>query len=111
MPSRRHRRHLGPTTRDIGYTLRRLGGRQPLCGIGVTSLITEISSPAACMARMAASRPTPGPLTRSETSLTPASIAFLAAVSAASCAANGVPLRAPLNPTEPAEAQEITAPV
>ena len=29
------------------YTLRLFGGRHPLCGIGVTSLIKVISSPAA----------------------------------------------------------------
>src|SRR5690242_21254347 len=41
----------------------------------------------------------------------PCSIARRAAASAASCAANGVDLREPLNPTWPADAQEITAPV
>ena len=45
------------------YTRRRFGGRQPLCGIGVTSLIMVTSRPAACSARIAASRPEPGPLT------------------------------------------------
>ena len=38
-----------------------MGGRQPLCGMGVTSRIAEISSPAFCKARIADSRPTPGP--------------------------------------------------
>jgi len=37
-------------------------------------------------------------------------MAALAAFSAASWAANGVLLRLPLNPTLPAEAQEITLP-
>src|SRR5262245_5331827 len=41
----------------------------------------------------------------------PCSMARRAAASAASCAANGVDLREPLNPTWPAEAQETTAPV
>ena len=40
----------------------------------------------------------------------PWSIAFLAASWAASCAAKGVLLREPLNPTTPAEDQEITLP-
>ena len=44
-------------------TRRLFGGRHPLCGIGVTSLIMVTSRPAVCSARMAASRPAPGPLT------------------------------------------------
>ena len=44
-------------------TLLRFGGRQPLCGTGVTSLIEVTSSPAAWSERIAASRPEPGPLT------------------------------------------------
>ena len=47
----------------LTYTLLRFGGRHPLCGIGVTSLIRFTSRPAACRERMAASRPEPGPLT------------------------------------------------
>jgi hypothetical protein len=78
-------------------TLRRLGGRHPLCGIGVTSLIAEISNPAACSARMADSRPAPGPFTQTSTRFNPNSIASLAAASAASCAAKGVLFRDPLN--------------
>jgi small subunit ribosomal protein S11 len=54
--------------------------------------------------RMAVSRPEPGPFTTTSTLRTPCSIARRAAVSAASCAANGVLLREPLNPTFPAEA-------
>ena len=38
----------------------RFGGRQPLCGIGVTSRIERTSSPAAASARTADSRPEPG---------------------------------------------------
>jgi hypothetical protein len=40
----------------------------------------------------------------------PCSCALRAALSAAICAANGVDLREPLNPTCPAEAQLITFP-
>ncbi len=42
---------------------------------------------------------------------TPCSIAFLAASSAASCAANGVDLREPLNPQVPADDQATTLPL
>src|SRR4029450_9652024 len=45
----------------LPYTRRRLGGRQPLCGIGVTSRIDLISTPAAWSARIADSRPLPAP--------------------------------------------------
>ena len=55
--------------RPIAQTLRRLGGRQPLCGIGVTSLIDLTCSPAAASAWMADSRPLPGPCTRTCTRL------------------------------------------
>src|SRR4029450_8620500 len=89
----------------------RFGGRQPLCGCGVTSLICPTSRPAACSERIAVSRPEPGPLTKTSTLRMPCSIARRAAASAASCAANGVDLREPLKPTWPEEAQEMTAPV
>src|SRR5947209_15445139 len=87
-----------------GYTRRFFGGRQPLCGKGVTSSIALTVRPAACRAVMADSRPEPGPLTRTSISLRPNLEAFSAAVSAARWAANGVLLRLPLKPTVPAEA-------
>ena len=59
---------------------------------------------------MAVSRPEPGPFTTTSTLRTPCSIARRAAVSAASCAANGVDFREPLKPTLPADAQAITFP-
>src|SRR5215207_3140648 len=92
-------------------TRRRLGGRQPLCGIGVTSEIEPTSRPVACSDRIAVSRPEPGPLTKTSTLRMPCSCALRAAASAASCAANGVDLREPLKPTWPADAQLITFPV
>src|SRR4051794_37098267 len=49
-------------TRHLTQTLRRFGGRQPLCGVGVTSLIVPTSRPTACSDRIAVSRPEPGPL-------------------------------------------------
>ncbi len=68
------------------------------------------SNPAACSARIAASLPEPGPFTRISTFRIPRSMASRAAASAANCAAKGVLLRDPLNPTFPAEAHETTFP-
>src|SRR5258706_13122021 len=68
------------------------------------------SSPDAAKARIADSRPEPGPLTRTSTVRRPTSLAFDAAVIDACCAANGVPLRDPRNPSEPALDQEIVFP-
>src|SRR5579884_347513 len=91
-------------------TRRRLGGRHPLCGMGVTSLISVISKPAACSERIAASRPAPGPLTSTSVDFMPCSIALRATASAAICAANGVDFLEPLNPRLPADAHAITLP-
>src|SRR5580765_6431670 len=57
--------------------------------------------PALLIARIADSRPPPGPFTRTSACCIPASIAFLAASYAACCAANGVPLREPRKPRAP----------
>jgi hypothetical protein len=57
--------------RLYNYTLRRFGGLQPLCGIGVVSLMDRTSIPAEASARTADSRPDPGPLTRTSTVRTP----------------------------------------
>src|SRR5437762_464367 len=83
------------------YTRRRFGGRRPLCGIGVVSRIVVTRMPALLIARIADSRPPPGPLTRTSHCCIPASCAFFAASHAACCAANGVPLREPRNPRAP----------
>src|SRR5437016_1688050 len=69
-----------PTCR---YTRRFLGGRQPLCGSGVTSSMALTVSPAACKAVIADSRPEPGPFTRTSISRTPNLVALSAHVSAA----------------------------
>src|SRR5215469_14868234 len=92
------------------YTRRRLGGRQPLCGIGVTSRIDVTTSPTACSARSADSRPEPGPETSTSRVRMPCSTAFLAASSAAICAAYGVDLREPLKPIMPADDQDTVLP-
>src|SRR5579871_4671281 len=88
--------------RGLHQTLLFFGGRQPLWGIGVTSLIARTSMPAVDSARTADSRPEPGPLTRTSTERRPLSTALFAAVNEACCAAKGVPLRDPRKPSEPA---------
>src|SRR5256885_11562359 len=90
--------------------LRRFGGREPVGGMGVTSVMPTASVPVFWMVRMAVSRPEPGPFTTTSTLRTPCSMARRAAVSAASCAANGVLLREPLNPTLPPEAHAMGFP-
>src|SRR5271163_1970308 len=96
--------------RSRPYTRRRFLGRQPLWGMGVTSLMPTTSMPAAASERMAVSRPDPGPRTSTSTLRTPCSMARRAQASAASWAAKGVDLREPLKPTLPAEAQARTLP-
>src|SRR5690606_30007444 len=86
------------------------GGRQPLCGIGVTSRIDVTVNPMACSARSALSRPEPGPDTFTSTVRMPCSIALRPASSAATCAAYGVDLREPLKFIEPALDHEIVLP-
>src|SRR5207302_9755783 len=66
--------------------------------------------PALLIARMAASRPPPGPFTRTSHCCMPASIAFRAASYAACCAANGVPLREPRKPRAPEDDCAIRLP-
>src|SRR5690606_7603659 len=94
----------------LPQTRRRLRARQPLCGMGVTSRIDLTSTPAADSARIADSRPAPGPRTSTSRVRTPMSLARLPAFCAATCAANGVPLREPLNPIRPAEDQQRALP-
>src|SRR5258706_1347398 len=89
---------------------RRLGGRQPLCGTGVTSAIDTIFNPSALSARTADSRPGPGPLMRTSRFFTPCSWAARPADSAATCAANGVDLREPLKPAAPDVAHDRALP-
>src|SRR3954468_7613204 len=92
------------------YTLRRFGGRHPLCGIGVTSAIEPIFRPMAFSARTADSRPGPGPLMRTSMFFTPHSCAARPQRSAATCAASGVDLREPLKPALPEVAQASVLP-
>src|ERR1700735_4559361 len=94
----------------MSYTRRGLRGRQPLCGIGVTSRIEVMVKPAACSERSADSRPDPGPATSTSSARMPCSCAFFAASSAATCAAYGVDLREPLKPIVPADDQAMVLP-
>src|SRR5210317_1089616 len=87
------------------YTRRFLGGRQPLCGIGVTSVMLVILYPQPLSARTADSRPGPGPLTCTSRFFKPYSFAASPARSAATCAAKGVLLREPRKPEPPEVAQ------
>src|SRR4029077_9181767 len=102
--------HQLTTSRIAHYTRLRFGGLQPLCGIGVTSRIDFTSRPTVCSARIADSRPDPGPLTRTSSDRMPTVFAALPALSAAWVAANGVPLREPLNPIPPALDHATTLP-
>src|SRR5574344_2439626 len=94
----------------INYPRGRFGGRHPLCGIGVTSIIVVTSRPAVCNERIAVSRPGPIPLTNTSTLRIPISYAAFPAASAAIPAANGVDFLLPLNPKVPADAQLTTFP-
>src|SRR5947208_175373 len=99
-----------PNLQFSNYTLRLFGGRHPLCGIGVTSRIDFTSRPTVWSARIADSRPEPGPFTRTSSERMPTVFAALPALSAACVAANGVPLRDPLNPIPPALDHATTFP-
>src|SRR5437867_8366026 len=72
--------------------------------------MVRTSSPAVCKARIAESRPEPGPFTLTSSVRIPASRSRFAAVSAACWAANGVPFREPLKPRDPALDQQTTLP-
>src|SRR4029453_2550761 len=76
-----------PDEHIVCHTRRLLRGRQPLWGIGVTSRMEVIVKPADCRDRNADSRPEPGPATSTSRVRMPCSWAFLAASSAATCAA------------------------
>ncbi len=93
-----------------GYTRRFLRGRQPLCGSGVMSSMDLTFRPAASSDVIALSRPLPGPLTLTSSSLTPNFLALSAACWAAIWPAKGVLLRLPLKPLVPALAQHSVSP-
>src|SRR5258705_11858658 len=70
-----------------------------------------LRSPAVEAGPTADPRPAPGPLTFTTTLRSPDSLALLAAVSDACCAAKGVPLRDPRNPSEPELDHDSTFPI
>src|SRR6185437_13944591 len=70
----------------------------------------EILKPSAFNARTADSRPGPGPLMRTSRFFTPHSCAARPADSDATCAANGVDLREPLQPAPPDVAHDSALP-
>src|SRR5205814_5558137 len=88
----------------------RLRGRQPLWAWGVTSFTVVTWRPAAWSERIAVSRPDPAPFAWTSTRSRPCSMPFRAAESAVTWAANGVDLRDPLKPADPADSQQITLP-
>src|SRR5207244_1332195 len=67
-------------SRIANQTRRRLVGRQPLCGIGVTSRIDFTSMPIVCSARIADSRPDPGPFALTSTDRSPHGFAVFPAL-------------------------------
>ncbi len=97
-------------TYQQNQTRRRFGGRQPLCGIGVTSSINVTLMPRLFSARTDDSRPGPGPLMKTSRFLMPYSSATRPACSAATCAANGVDLREPLKPCAPEDDADSALP-
>jgi hypothetical protein len=78
--------------------------------MGVTSRTKLRVIPLLRIARRAVSLPGPGPLVITSACFIPRSIDARMAFSAAAWAANGVLLRVPLNPEEPAEHQRTTYP-
>src|SRR4029079_13110800 len=110
MPSRRHCLHFGERSLATPYTLRLFFGRTPLWACGETSFTPRISRPAAWSERSSVARPEPEPCTNTSTFCSPCSMALRAAESAVTCAANGVDLRDPLNPADPADSHAITLP-
>jgi len=75
------------------------------------SLMLVTSRPEAWSARIAVSRPLPGPRTNTSIFRMPLSWAMREALSAATCAANGVPFREPLKFALPALAQLTVLPL
>ena len=87
--------------------LRLFFGRTPLCACGDVLDAEDLEARGLEQRRIAVSRPEPGPLTNTSTFWRPCSIPLRAALSAVTWAANGVDLREPLNPAEPADSHAI----
>lgn len=87
------------------HSLRAFLGRQPLCGMGVLSVIEITSRPPMVSPLMADKRPGPRPFTTTLMWVTPFPVAFAAAAMPAVCAAMPVPFLAFRNPSVPQEAR------
>src|SRR3989344_5764542 len=92
------------------YTRRTFGGRGPLCGIGVTSCMDNISNPWFANDRIAASRPEPTPRTNTWICIGPDFLSFSVNAPTIFEAANGVAFLGPENPSDPADAHASTFP-
>ena len=66
-----YRMGFAVTRPSARQTRRFFGGRHPLCGIGVTSMMLRILYPTLFSERTADSRPGPGPLMRTSSAFTP----------------------------------------
>src|SRR3989344_5843528 len=84
------------------YTRLGLGGRGPLCGIGVASLIERIWMPLPEKARRTDSRPAPTPRIITDASFSPIIMLFSPRNSPTLAAAYGVDFLAPEKPSAPA---------
>lgn len=95
---------------SIFYTLRGFGGRGPLNGTGVKSVIVVTAMPPAESDRMADSRPAPMPRTKIRAASKPVLRACSDIKPATLDAAYGVPFLAPEKPSEPALPENKTLP-
>src|SRR3989344_257325 len=93
------------------YTLLGLGGRGPLCGIGLASRRDATVNPCAPESvRMTESRPDPTPFTTTCSWNGPVFWIFSSTTAVTFCAAKGVAFFGPENPSDPADAHVITFP-
>lgn len=87
------------------HSLRAFRGRQPLCGMGVLSVMEITSRPPMVSPLMADKRPGPRPFTTTRMWVTPFPAAFAAAAMPAVWAAMPVPFLAFRKPSVPQEAR------
>src|SRR3989344_5004192 len=93
------------------YILLARGGRGPLCGIGVMSLMLNIAKPLAFNDLTEDSLPAPTPFTRTCTSRRPNPWALATASLTITVAAYGVAFFGPLKPQCPADDHDKTLPL
>ena len=95
----------------INYTLLLLGAFGPLCGMGVASVIDNISKPLLGNDLKAVSRPEPMPFIKTATLVGPDFFVFSAKAAIILEAAKGVAFLGPLKPKEPADNQAMALPL